>query len=93
MTLSEIAGQCPSAGEFIRAIQTTAGLLDQLYSWEHSTPENAARFKHVGWFGIAVAYWEEQALKNNSLGARSPCLDGGSSTPAGCAPGLTERKL
>ncbi len=62
--LSDTAHRCKNAGEFIRQIQVTAVLLDELYKFERSTPENRKRFEDVGWFGIAAAFWEEsRAIK------------------------------
>ena len=60
--LLEVARASKSEREFIRQIQIKDGLLDEIYKWEHSTPTNAKRFKDVGWFGIAAAFWNESGV-------------------------------
>lgn len=57
--LFEAATLCRDANEFVREIKRSPALLSALYLWENSTPENKARFKSVGWFGIAATFWEE----------------------------------
>ena len=60
--LHQAAIEAKSSDDFIRTIQgdfSERYLLDALYDWENSTPENKVRFKNTGWFGIASAFWHE----------------------------------
>lgn len=48
-----------SAIEFTCKVQQTLNpdLLDILVKWSYSTPELNRRFRYVGWFGIAAAFY------------------------------------
>lgn len=63
MNLLELAKKSKNVNQFIRGIQNNFDLLlNELYTWEHSTKEKQIKYKYIGWFGIAADYWEENKL-------------------------------
>lgn len=90
VSLEQAARQAKTSDEFIGAIQRSAldaeqagkdirldhGLLTDIQNWATSTPENQARFKNTGWFGIASEYFDEAKAKPVIEGNAAPVESG-----------------
>lgn len=74
--LEQAATQSQTSDEFIKTIQEQPELLDEIYKWEQSTPENQARFKNTGWFGIATDYFNKSKAKSVPSVEQSPVESG-----------------